>query len=105
MAPGIKSIEGSPHGHDVIPVKAAIEYLEGKGISKGAEILNTIKATSVPYVFLGSSKEKEANRVQFGESVSKVLDKIPKEEAKKKVMVIDCQWNIHSPYLSLDAPI
>lgn len=92
MAPGIKSIEGSPHGHDVIPVKAAIEYLQGKGITKGADILANIKATSIPYVFLGSSKEKEANRVEFGEAVSRVLDKIPKEEAAKKVMVIDCQW-------------
>ncbi|EJD53512.1 transketolase [Auricularia subglabra TFB-10046 SS5] len=89
MAPGIKPIQGSPHGHDVIPVKAAIEYLEGKGIKAGVDILQSIKATSIPYVFLGSSKEKEANRVQFGEAVSRVLDGIPKEEAAKKVMVID----------------
>ncbi|KAH7105454.1 transketolase [Auriculariales sp. MPI-PUGE-AT-0066] len=89
MAPGIKAIEGSPHGHDVIPVKAAIEYLEGHGITEGVSILQNIKATSIPYIFLGSSKEKEANRVQFGEAVSNFLDKIPKEEAAKKVMVID----------------
>jgi len=89
MAPGIKSIEGSPHGHDVIPVKAAIEYLQAKGYPQGAEILQSIKATSIPYVFLGASKEKEANRVQFGEAVSNVLDGVPKEVAAKKVVVID----------------
>jgi len=89
MAPGIKSIEGSPHGHDVIPVKAAVEYLEGKGYKDGAAFLQTLKATSAPYTFEGSSKEKEANRVQFGEAVSNVLDGLSKEEAAKKVMVID----------------
>ena len=47
MAPGIKGIEGSTHGHDVIPVKAAIEYLQGRGYPEGAEILQNIKASSV----------------------------------------------------------
>jgi len=89
MAPGIKAIEGSPHGHDVVPVKAAIDYLQARGITGGVELLQNIKATSSPYTFLGSSKEKEANRVQFGEAVSKVLDGIPKEEAVKKIVVID----------------
>jgi len=89
MAPGIRSIQGSPHGHDVIPVDAAIEYLNGKGYPEGAAILKGIKASSTSYIFQGSSKEKTANRVQFGESVSKVLDGVPKEEARKKVLVID----------------
>lgn len=34
MAPGIADIEGSTHGHDVIPVKSAIKYLEDRGVQK-----------------------------------------------------------------------
>ncbi|KZT07582.1 thiamine diphosphate-binding protein [Laetiporus sulphureus 93-53] len=91
MAPGIADIEGSTHGHDVIPVKAAIKYLTSRGYpeSVSADILNNIKPTAVPYLYIGSTKEVGANRVVFGEAVNLVLDKLTKEEAAAKVMVID----------------
>lgn len=54
-----------------------------------ANILNNIKPNAVPYLYVGSSKENGANRVVFGEAVNLVLDKLSKEEAAKKVMVID----------------
>jgi hypothetical protein len=38
---------------------------------------------------IGSSKEKGACRVQFGEAVNAVLDKTSKEDNQGKVMVID----------------
>jgi hypothetical protein len=89
MAPGIDDIEGSPHGHDVVPVKSAIKYLEAKGYSNFVSIYDSIKPTPDPYLYIGSSKELGANRVVFGEAVCAVLDKLGKEEAAKKVMVID----------------
>ena len=91
MAPGIATIEGSTHGHDVIPVKAAIQYLESRGYPAAisSDILLNIKPTSVPYLYLGSSKETAATRVEFGEAVSRVLDKYSKEENAKRVLVID----------------
>jgi len=93
MAPGVADIEGSTHGHDVIPVKAAIKYLTARGypasVSEG--ILNNIKPSSVPYSYIGSTKEVGANRVVFGEAVNLVLDTLSKEEAAKKVMVIDSE--------------
>ncbi|KAH8116771.1 thiamine diphosphate-binding protein [Phellopilus nigrolimitatus] len=91
MAPGVDSIEGSPHGHDVIPVKAAINYLEKRGYPAAisSDILLNIKPSGVPYVYEGSSKETAANRVEFGEAVSRVLDGFSKEENAKKVLVID----------------
>ncbi|KAG1737144.1 thiamine diphosphate-binding protein [Suillus paluster] len=91
MAPGVADIEGSTHGHDVIPVKSAIKYLTARGypasVSEG--ILNNIKPSAVPYLYIGSTKEVGANRVIFGEAVNLVLDTLSKEEAAKKVMVID----------------
>ena len=54
-----------------------------------ASVLNNIKPYSIPYLYIGSSKEVGANRVVFGEAVNLVLDTLSKEEAAKKVMVID----------------
>lgn len=89
MAPGIPDIEGSIHGHDAIPVKSAVKYLEGRGFSSLTSIYDNIKPVPSPYLYIGSSKELGANRVVFGEAVNGVLDKLGKEEAAKKVMVID----------------
>ncbi|KJA20577.1 hypothetical protein HYPSUDRAFT_203714 [Hypholoma sublateritium FD-334 SS-4] len=89
MAPGIPDIEGSTHGHDVIPIKSAVKYLEKRGLSSFTSFYDSIKPTPSPYLYIGSSKEVGANRVVFGEAVNLVLDKFPKEENAKKVMVID----------------
>ncbi|KIY43817.1 Thiamin diphosphate-binding protein [Fistulina hepatica ATCC 64428] len=88
MAPGVDDIEGTTHGHDVIPVKAALKYMEKRGLPYG-DIITSIKAAKHVYEFIGSTKEFGANRVQFGEAVNLVLDTLSKEEAAKKVMVID----------------
>ena len=95
MAPGIPDIEGSSHGHDVIPVKSAIKYLEQRGLSQFKSIYDDIKPRSNPYLYIGSSKEVGANRVVFGEAVNIVLDGLSKEEAAKKVMVIDSTSFLH----------
>ena len=94
MAPGVVGIEGSTHGHDVIPVKAAIQYLNSRGYpeAKTADILNNIKPQANPYLYIGSSRDLGATRVIFGESVNLVLDGLSKEEAAKKVMVIDSMF-------------
>jgi hypothetical protein len=89
MAPGIPDIEGSSHGHDVIPVKSAIKYFEKRGLSHFKNIYDDIKPRPNPYLYTGSTKEVGANRVVFGEAVNLVLDGLSKEEAAKKVMVID----------------
>lgn len=93
MAVGVPDIEGSTHGHDVIPVKSAIKYFEQRGYpsSMASDILLNIKPSSVPYLHIGSTKEVAANRVIFGEAVNSVLDKLTKEEAAAKVMVIDSE--------------
>ncbi|KAN0129774.1 Transket-pyr domain containing protein [Lactarius tabidus] len=94
MAPGVPDIEGSNHGHDVIPVKSALFYFKHRGYSDEMyneieNILSNIKPSAVPHLYVGSTREKNANRVVFGEAVSDVLDGLSKEEAAKKVMVID----------------
>jgi transketolase len=91
MAPGIPDIEGSPHGHDVIPIKAALGYFKHRGYpdNMAKDIYDAIKPGKSDYEHLGVSKEMAGNRVVFGEAVNLVLDGLSKEEAAKKVVVID----------------
>ena len=93
MAPGIPTIEGSTHGHDVIPIKAATQYLEARGLGNLTSVYSSIKPLPNPYLCIGSTKEVGANRVVFGEAVNLVLDTLTKQEAASKVMVIDCRSN------------
>lgn len=89
MAPGIKGLEGSTHAHDVVPVKIAVEYLQERGYTKAIEKLKAITPNSLAYLYVGSTQEKFANRVVFGEAVVDVLKPLSPAEAKEKVAVID----------------
>ncbi|KAJ7352291.1 thiamine diphosphate-binding protein [Mycena albidolilacea] len=89
MAPGIVDIQGSPHGHDVIPVKSAVKHLISRGYPDFTDLYAGMKAVDQAYLHIGSTSERGANRVVFGEAVNLVLDKLSKEEAAAKVMVID----------------
>jgi transketolase len=89
MCPGIDGIEGSTHGHDVIPVDKAISYLEKGGQSAAAEYLKNIKKPSHDYQFLGVSSKLGSNRNVFGEAVVSVLGKMSDAERKEKVIFID----------------
>jgi transketolase len=91
MAPGIPDIEGSTHGHDVIPIKSALGYFQKRGYPKdfAKDLYDSIKPGKSHYEHIGSSKEMVGNRVVFGDAVNLVLDGLSKEEAAKKVMVID----------------
>ncbi|KAG5644637.1 hypothetical protein DXG03_008019 [Asterophora parasitica] len=89
MAPGVPDIEGSIHGHDVIPVKSALVYLKNHGYPDYSSLYSSISAVAQPYLHIGSTKDVGATRVIFGEAVNLALDGLSKEEVRRKVMVID----------------
>lgn len=90
MAPGIVEIEGKTSAHDVIPVDVARKYLTKRGYSeKQLSFYDEISPSSNPHKYAGSTKDKGSNRTIFGEAVNSVLDGMSKEEAMKRVMVID----------------
>ncbi|KAJ5730324.1 uncharacterized protein N7483_004832 [Penicillium malachiteum] len=90
MAVGIEDIQGECHAHDVITVDAARKYLTKRGYSKEQlAFYDEIKGRSNPHQYLGTSKDKGANRSIFGEAVNSILDGMSKEEAARRVMVID----------------
>ena len=89
MCPGIEGLEGSNHGHDVISVKLALQYLEQHGHAAAAEYLKSIEKPKQDYVFLGSSDKWDSNRNVFGDAVVGVLGKMSEAERKASVLVID----------------
>ncbi|MBD2530144.1 transketolase [Nostoc flagelliforme FACHB-838] len=89
MCPGIKGLEGSTHGHDVISVELAIQYLESRQQTAAVEYIKNIQKPKQTYTFLGSSNKWDANRNVFGDAVVGVLSSISEAERKEKVRVID----------------
>ncbi|WP_394752257.1 transketolase C-terminal domain-containing protein [Crenothrix sp.] len=105
MCPGIVGLEGSTHGHDVVSVKVALEYLESHGQQAAADHLKSIAAPKNDAKFLGSSDKWDANRNVFGDAAVAILARMSDAERLEKVRVIDsdlegsCGLNkIHSAY-------
>jgi len=105
MCPGIVGLEGSTHGHDVVSVKVAVEYLESHGQQAAADHLKEIKAPKNDAVFLGSSDKWDANRNVFGDAAVAILGRMSAAERHEKVRVVDSDlegscglFKIHAAY-------
>jgi transketolase len=89
MAVGIEGLEGSTHGHDVIPVDLAISYLEQRGQDAAAGYLKSIVKPANPASHRGSGTRMEANRNVFGEVMVEILGAMSPEDRKQRVLVVD----------------
>ena len=89
MAVGIKGLEGSPLGHDVIPVDLAVAYLEQRGQKAAAEALLAIPKPKHAFAHRGSSEKMASNRNLFGQVLVDILGRMQPEERKAKVLVLD----------------
>ncbi|TVQ43304.1 MAG: transketolase [Gloeocapsa sp. DLM2.Bin57] len=89
MCVGIEGLEGSTHGHDVISVKLALQYLEKRGLTAAVEYLNSIEKPKQSYTFLGSSTTMGSNRNVFGDAVVSVLSNLTESERKNQVLCVD----------------
>ena len=105
MCVGIQGLEGSNHGHDVISVDLAVQYLESRGRTAAVEHLKSIQKPKQTYTFLGVSEQVGSNRTVFGETVVEILDGMSEADRKNNVLVLDsdlegsCGLNkIHSAY-------
>jgi transketolase len=81
MAVGIPGIEGSPKGHDVIPVDLAVGYLKERGRQAAVAALESSTKESSTAVFLGSTQEKAKNRDNFGKIISDILQSRPDRQS------------------------
>ena len=89
MCPGIEGLEGSNHGHDVISVKLALQYLEARGHQAAVDYLNAIVAPKNTYSFIGASDKLGSNRNVFGDAVVEVLSTMTEDDRKSSVLVVD----------------
>lgn len=89
MAVGIDEIEGSIHGHDVIPVDAALTYLKAQGQDAAVSFLENIEKPKNPYTFQGSGDKLGSNRNVFGETMAEILSAMDADERKKSVLCVD----------------
>ncbi len=89
MCVGIDGLEGSPHGHDVIPLELAIAYLEKRGHSAAVEYLKNIPKLKNPATYLGSGDRLESNRNIFGDTVVSILDRMSEAERQEKILCVD----------------
>jgi transketolase len=89
MCVGIEGLEGSPHGHDVIPVDLAIAYLEKQGQDAAAAYLKGIPKLKNPFTYLGSSNRMGSNRNVFGDTVVSILSRMGEAERQEKVLCVD----------------
>ena len=91
MAVGIKGVEDTPHGHDVISKDAAVTYLSERNYSGAVQILKSaVKTKDQAAEYLGSSKELGTNRSEFGKIICGILSGISEEKRKSSVRVFDC---------------
>jgi len=89
MAVGIAGIEGSHHGHDVIKVPQAVDYLTERGHDDAVALLQSIEKGQCPLEFRGSSDKTDKNRDLFGKVVVEILEAMDENERLKTVRVID----------------
>ncbi|MBW4661298.1 MAG: transketolase [Drouetiella hepatica Uher 2000/2452] len=105
MCVGIEGLEGTTHGHDVIPLDKAIAYLEKRGYTEAVTVLKEIPKNKHDYTYLGSGTNRGSNRNVFGQAVVSILEGMTAEDRKAKVVCIDsdlegsCGLNkIHAAY-------
>ncbi|MHA1768219.1 MAG: transketolase C-terminal domain-containing protein, partial [Promethearchaeota archaeon] len=89
MAQGIKGIEDTTKGHDVIPKEEAVEYLGHNGYGKAVELIQNAIKQKAEFKYKGSTTEFRKARDKFGKVVCEILRKMSYEERIHKVKVID----------------
>ncbi len=90
MCVGIRGLEGSTHGHDVIKTAVAREYLLERGQTAAAEFLSTVKKGPSGPVYRGScTKNIGRNRDLFGRILNDLLAALPFEQRLAAVRVFD----------------
>ncbi len=90
MCVGIKGLEGSAHGHDVIKVSVAKDYLTLRGCTAAVEYLNNVaKGPSGPTFEGSDSKSVGRNRDLFGKILNEILDGMTEAQRVATVRVFD----------------
>jgi len=83
MAPGVEGIEGTPKGHDAVPVDLAVKYLEKKGYNEAVKILQSAEKVKNSRKYLGSSEDTGKTRSEFGKALVEMMKNLSEKEREK----------------------
>ncbi|MFM7058608.1 MAG: transketolase C-terminal domain-containing protein [Planctomycetota bacterium] len=90
MCVGIRGLEGSAHGHDVIKVSVAKEYLTARGHEAAVQYLSSVpKGPSAPGCEGSDAKSVGRNRDLFGKILNEILDGMTVSQRVAGVRVFD----------------
>lgn len=89
MCPTVEDVEGTCEGHDAMPLKAAIKFLEARGHMESVEQLKKVSKTKDPYPKYLGAGAFGAPRQVFGDTVNKVIEQLSPEERRARVVVVD----------------
>ncbi|MFO1000276.1 MAG: transketolase C-terminal domain-containing protein [Planctomycetaceae bacterium] len=90
MCVGIKGLEGSAHGHDVIKVSVAKDYLTANGRTAAVDYLNNVKKGPSGPTYEGScTKNVGKNRDLFGKILNEILGGMSEAQRIASVRVFD----------------
>jgi transketolase len=90
MCVGIQGLEGSAHGHDVIKVSVAKEYLAARGHDAAVQYLSSVpKGPSAPVCEGSDAKSVGRNRDLFGKILNEILGAMSVEQRVASVRVFD----------------
>ncbi len=90
MCPGIKGLEGSAHGHDVIKVSLAKEHLAARGQAAAVDYLSNVKKGPSGPTYEGScTKSSGKNRDLFGKIMNEILDGMSESQRVASVRFFD----------------
>ena len=90
MCVGVKGLEGSAHGHDVIKVSLAKEYLTERGQTAAVQYLEKVQKGPSGPGYQGSDPNSVGkNRDLFGKILNDILDEIPEAQRVASVRVFD----------------
>lgn len=90
MCVGIEGLEGSAHGHDVIKVSMAIDYLQSRGRTEAVSYLQNVQKGPGGPGYEGSDPTSVGkNRDAFGKILNGILAQIPEQERIASVRVFD----------------
>eukprot|EP01059_Diplonema_ambulator_P007728 TRINITY_DN17211_c0_g1_i1.p1 TRINITY_DN17211_c0_g1~~TRINITY_DN17211_c0_g1_i1.p1 ORF type:complete len:649 (+),score=216.89 TRINITY_DN17211_c0_g1_i1:58-2004(+) len=104
MAPGIKGVEATTEGHDVIPASKAISYLNERGYTEAAEAIAKVEKAKCPKTTYLGSGEMGSMRTTVGEALVKILEKMTPEQRKASVMAIDSDLGSSTSLAKLQKP-
>jgi transketolase len=89
MAPGMGELEGTSDAHGEIGDELAAKILREHGHENAAKYIEEYDVELPKPTYRGSSREKGSNRQTFAKAIADMVETLPANERKDKVLAVD----------------